>query len=125
MATVDVALLFWQTLLKFTTAKEIITVAENKRRLTNRLCTKELLRFPVFLIAHWPGQAHHLQHNSNVQRHLRWSERKVLFLGIFTKENSPEKQQLFSHLIDSCCCLHYSEHPAETKSLQQLDYPFI
>lgn len=85
VATVDIALLFWQTLLKFATAKEIITATENKRRLTNRLCTKELLRFPVFLIAHWPGQAHHLQHNSNVQHHLRWSERKVLFSWHFYK----------------------------------------
>lgn len=46
MATVEIALLFWQTLLKYATAKEIITAAGNKRRLTNRQCTKGLLCSP-------------------------------------------------------------------------------
>lgn len=76
MATVEIALLFWQTWLKHATAKEIITGAGNKRRLTNRQCTKELLCSPMFLLllpAWWlTGLAHHLQHTSNVQHHLKW-----------------------------------------------------
>lgn len=141
MATGKVFSCFRQTLQKYATAKEIKTAAGNKRPLTNKQSTKEVLCFPVFLLLLPAWRLTGLRRRSSRSSSNRllmfstiWDGQRgrSYFLGIFIrKENSPEKSQLFIHLIDNWCCLvilsiiHNIQLKLKKEKLLQLDYPFI
>lgn len=141
MATGKVFSCFRQTLQKYATAKEIKTAAGNKRPLTNKQSTKEVLCFPVFLLLLPAWRLTGLRRRSSRSSSSRllmfstiWDGQRgrSYFLGIFfRKENSPEKSQLFIHLIDNWCCLvilsiiHNIQLKLKKEKLLQLDYPFI
>lgn len=141
MATGKVFSCFRQTLQKYATAKEIKTAAGNKRPLTNKQSTKEVLCFPVFLLLLPAWRLTGLRRRSSRSSSSRllmfstiWDGQRgrSYFLGIFIrKENSPEKSQLFIHLIDNWCCLvilsiiHNIQLKLKKEKLLQLDYPFI